>query len=472
MRQVSIRWQNELGKSKDELVSLLGAFGDLLPKPLRTRRDLSTYAAKLLKHAEVAYALVDDDIVGLLAVYASDRSSKRAFLPFLAIHPAFRRKSIGAALVTRALARARARGMRALDLEVDRQNEAAQRLYRARGFQFVNRDGDEWAMRYTFCTLPPRSQITPIEEHPRLLANLDMDIDLRIKRDDLYPMAGGGIKARKIEYIMRDVISEGHDILVTNGGPQSNHARASAVLCAQLGIKCHLVLVLEPEKQYLDSGNVLLMRMSGATMEFCQKDQLAERMDRAIEYYRSMGHKPLYVWGGGHCPAGTLACIDAANEAQAQCAEWEPDFLVAASGTGTTQAGLTIGYAARQTHVIGVSVARDSGRGREIVRQSVEDFFSRFEDKHFLPVQLEIDFRDDWFEGGYEKTSPELMQTIEQAALAGILVDPTYSGKALRGMVEMVRRGDIPRGSKVLFWHTGGLMNLQASPFSGGVVSL
>lgn len=472
MSTISIQWQSEAQRDKDELISLLGVFGDLLPRSLRSGHDLDVYAGKLLAHADLAYAVIKGNIVGLLALYANDQGSRRAFIPFMSILPDHQRRGIGKVMLARALALARARRMQVLDLEVNRQNQPAQRLYEAIGFRPIDTEGDHWKMRYDFAALSSRSQATPIEKHPRLLSTLGLDIDLRVKRDDLYPMAGGGIKARKIEYIMRDLISEGHDVLVTNGGPQSNHARASAVLCAQLGIACHLVVVLEPGQKYMESGNVLLMRMSGATMEFCRKDQLAERMDRAIEHYQHKGHRPLYVWGGGHCTAGTLAFVDAAEEAQSQCGAWEPDYLVAASATGTTQAGFAIGYAGTRTRVIGISVARDSVRGGEIVHQSIEEYVSRFKDIDLAPADIDVDFRDDWTEGGYEKTSPGLLRLIERAAAAGILVDPTYSGKALHGLVEMTRRGEIPRGSKVLFWHTGGLMNLQASPFAGGVVSL
>lgn len=201
----------------------------------------------------------------------------------------------------------------------------------------------------------------------------------------------------------------------------------AAVVCAELGIRCHLVIVLEPDTPYLDSGNILLMRLSGATIEFCRKEQLAERMDAAMAALTRQGHHPLYGWGGGHGLQGTVAFVEAAAEAQAQCGEWRPDFMIAASATGSTQAGFAIGYAGSSTRVIGISVAREAERGTRIVRR---------------------------------------------AARAGVFVDPTYSGKALRGLVELVRRGDVPRGSRVLFWHTGGLMNLLASPLVGDAITL
>ncbi len=313
---------------------------------------------------------------------------------------------------------------------------------------------------------------TPLEANPRLAEALGLDIELRIKRDDLYPMPGGGIKARKIRYVMRDVVSAGHDVLVTNGGPQSNHARAAAVACAEIGIRCHLVIVLEPGTEYRDAGNILLMRLSGATMEFCRKDQLAERMDAAMASLTKHGHSPLYVWGGGHGVQGTLAFVEAAAEAQGQCGEWHADYMFAASATGSTQAGLAIGYAGSPTRVIGISVARDAERGGRIVCECVADYYAHGLSAPAPESTVKVEFRDEWTDGGYERTSPALLDVVQRAARAGVFVDPTYSGKALRGLVELVRRGEVPRGSRVLFWHTGGLMNLQASALAGPAIRL
>lgn len=261
-------------------------------------------------------------------------------------------------------------------------------------------------------------------------------------------MPGGGIKARKMQYIMNDVLKNGYDILVTNGGPQSNHARAAALMAASVGMKCHLVIVLEPKVKYPLSGNILLMQMAGAKIEFCQKDQLSERMDAAVNHYKNLGHKPAYIWGGGHCHAGTVAFVDAAIEAKSQCKDWIPDYLVIASGTGTTQAGLTIGYADLPTQVIGISVARDHERGSRIVQDSIDDYYK----KVAAPIHdPKVDFRDNWTCGGYEQTNDDLLKIVRKAATVGLIVDPTYSGKGLYGLLDLVKSGEISQGSKVLF---------------------
>ncbi len=310
---------------------------------------------------------------------------------------------------------------------------------------------------------------TPIEKHARIELLFDLNVDLYIKRDDLYPVSGGGIKARKMHCIMNDVLKKGHDVLVTNGGPQSNHARAAALMAASIGMKCHLVIVLEPKVKYPLSGNILLMKMAGATIEYCRKDKLSERMDLAMDHYENLGHKPVYIWGGGHCHAGTVAFVDAAIEAQSQCKDWIPDYLVIASGTGTTQAGLAIGYAELPTQVIGISVARDYERGGQIVQDSINNYFKKIGAPN---PGVKVDFRDNWICGGYEKTNDELLKKVRKAATAGLIIDPTYSGKGLYGLIGLVKKGDIPQGSKVLFWHSGGLMNLMASPFASKFVQL
>jgi len=266
VKDVSIKWNKEIGLDQDSLVSLLQTFGDLLPNPLSGRVDLCAYAAKLLDKAEIAVAVVGEKTIGFLLLYANNMRTCRAHLPILSIQPSYQGKGLGKVLMARALACARQRGMREVELEVNRDNEQDQQLYLSLGFRFVQSSTEQYKMLYSLAELPSRAIKTPIEVHPRLLRELDLNIDLRIKRDDLYPMSGGGIKARKIKYIMRDLISGEYDLLVTNGSPQSNHVRASAVLSAQLGIRCHLVIVLEPGIRYPDIGNLLLMRLSSIVL--------------------------------------------------------------------------------------------------------------------------------------------------------------------------------------------------------------
>lgn len=457
----TIGWNDQINLPLLELVNILKIFGDQLPEPLSQRMDLFFYAKKLEKNAEIALAFHDQEIVGFLAMYANDLISRKAHIPIVSVLSNCRGNGIGKALLSRAIALARQRGMTNLWLTVDHDNYIAQHVYSECRFIITSTTDSKWIMNrdLSINTYMLEPQLTPLEDGKILSAQFGLDIDLRIKRDDLYPLPGGGSKARKIGFIVKKAIKDGYDAIVTNGGPQSNHARASSILAANLGLICHLVIVLEDNKKYSKSGNILLMKLSGADIEFTTKDLLATRMDQAIEKLVNRGHKPLYIWGGGHNFEGTEAFVDAATEAQRQCEGWTPDYLILASGTGSTQAGLAIGYTDLRTKVIGISVARESVRGSEIISNCINDYYFKSQNQR---KDVKVVLRDDWTFGGYERYDETLFGVIERAAKCGYFFDPTYSGKALLGLTTMVKNGEIRRGSKVLLWHTGGLMNLQA----------
>jgi len=299
---------------------------------------------------------------------------------------------------------------------------------------------------------------TPLEEKEHLSNHLG--IELYIKRDDYFPMSGGGNKARKIWYIVDYAIKNGYDALVTNGGIQSNHARAAALAAAEKGLKCKLVLHGDKRKAHKLEGNLLLMHLADADIEVVPLSQLSEAMDRSMEELRAKGLNPLYVWGGGHCVQGALAYYEAVKEFNKQARNWQPDYVLFASGTGTTQAGLSVGFADRNTKVIGVSVAREKERGEVVIRSAVDEIADYLE----ISKNIDIDFRDDWIGDGYEKFDHTVIENIKIAAkYDGLILDPTYTGKAFTGLVDMVKSGEIEKGSKVLFWHTGGILNLMAS---------
>ena len=304
-----------------------------------------------------------------------------------------------------------------------------------------------------------QSLTTPVERNVRLSEHLGCD--LRIKRDDTYPVYGGGNKARKIRYIVEGAVNAGYDAIVTNGGVQSNHARATALICAERQIKCSLILHNDRAAIPSLCGNLLLMKIAGVLPRFCKLSELSESMDAEMANLKDQGFNPLYLWGGGHCVEGSLAYYEAAKESQGQCDDWIPDYVIHASGTGTTQAGLIAGYADLPTKIIGVSVAREKVRGSSVVQASLTEL-GNYLKADFTKEQ--IDFRDDWIEGGYEKESGQLLQSIDGNARVGLILDPTYTGKAFLGLEKLLEIGEIPRGSKVLFWYTGGLLNLLSSP--------
>jgi 1-aminocyclopropane-1-carboxylate deaminase/D-cysteine desulfhydrase-like pyridoxal-dependent ACC family enzyme len=307
--------------------------------------------------------------------------------------------------------------------------------------------------------------VSPLQKLEHLSEYLG--VDLRVMRDDLFPMTGGGNKARKIVKILELAQREGCNALITNGGLQSNHARVTALAAVQMGWRCHLILHGDPEDVAQPKGNFLLMLLAGAEVEIVSPSEIGSRMTAARQTLEDEGFRPFEILGGGHSLTGALAFVDAVQELQNQCLrdEWQPQWLILASGTGTTHAGLVVGLEQLgwSTRVVGISVARKNPRGRDVVMQSYEELRSHF---GLSQPSQEIDFRDEWVGEGYEKAGPDVLKAIRLAAqMQGLILDPTYTGKAFAGLLHLVGTGEIGKNSQVLFWHTGGLLNLLASHY-------
>ena len=313
--------------------------------------------------------------------------------------------------------------------------------------------------------------MTPLLPLPRLSEKLG--VELWVKRDDLFPLTGGGNKARKILYIAREVQQQEADSVVTTGGLQSNHARAVALMAAKCGWKCKLILHGNEGQLSHPQSNLLLMTLSGADITVVSPDEIGPKMKEAMQEFVRQGYRPFEILGGGHMLAGSMAYADAVKELEYQCRlyRWKPDCIVLASGTGTTQAGLLGGLDVVEwdTHVIGISSARKNPRGRLIVEQAYDEL------RQHLGASGQaraVDFRDEWVGDGYERPTEGTIEAIRLAAkLEGLILDPTYTGKAFSALIDMIHSGEIDKGSRIVFWHTGGLLNLTASNvFSKGVL--
>jgi len=308
---------------------------------------------------------------------------------------------------------------------------------------------------------------TPLHPLPRL--GRELAIDLWIKRDDLTPVPGGGAKIRKLARILQTAPPH-TDALVTTGGVQSNHARVVALVAAQKNLKCELVLHGDDHALKDPSGNLLLALLSGARVVVVPSHRVRETLDRTLGTLQENGFCPLFIEGGAHSLEGALGLAEAVLEVNQQRPDpnWVPDYIVHASGTGGTQAGILAGLdiVGWPTHVIGVSVARAAERGTLIV----EELYERLRrDLQLGGKGRLVDFRDEWIGRGYAEPLPDAEKLIKMvASMEGIPLDPTYTAKAMRGMVDLVRRGDIPKGSRVLFWHTGGLLNLMSAAMDWG----
>jgi 1-aminocyclopropane-1-carboxylate deaminase/D-cysteine desulfhydrase-like pyridoxal-dependent ACC family enzyme len=315
---------------------------------------------------------------------------------------------------------------------------------------------------------------TPLEPFPRL--GEAVGLELWVKRDDLYPSPGGGNKARKIVRILEDAEGAGSDALVTTGGIGSNHARVTALEAARRGWACRLVLHGDADSLRRPMGNLLLMILSGARIEIVEPTGIGPAMEAAVAALRAKGHRPFEIPGGGHCLAGARAYQAAGVELDRQCREvgFDPEIVLLASGTGTTQAGIVAGLAeaGRPARVVGISVARRNPRGRAFVLAAYRELTGApgpDQDETAGPEPRPMEFRDEWVGEGYGKASARVHAAIRRAAAHGLILDPIYTGKAFHALEEMVDAGEIERGTRVLFWHTGGLLNLMAeSAFATG----
>lgn len=288
-------------------------------------------------------------------------------------------------------------------------------------------------------------------------------IVLKVIRDDLYPIIGGGNKARKAKFYEQEMLAKDYNACVTTGGIQSNHNRAIALMCAKNGWRCHIVYHGTRERFEAEKGNALLVRKSGAICEFVEADQIGPAMDRAMDRLRSEGYNPMYIHGGGHDLPGGIALVEAVRELKAKCElqDYRPDYIFHASGTGSTQAGIAVGLDLvgwGDVKLIGISVARQKERGTKII----EEFANRLAAHYGLDKDYteRIDFNTDYLFGGYERYTPEMAEFLDKAMReTGLIFDTTYSGKAFHGMMDYIRKNRI--SGNILFWHTGGLMNVM-----------
>lgn len=285
-----------------------------------------------------------------------------------------------------------------------------------------------------------------------------------VVRDDIFPFVGGGSKARKATAYEKFLKENGYNAVVTCGGIQSNHNRAIALMCARNGWECHLCIQGTEERFLSEKGNALLDRLSGATCELIRSGDTSASMDKAMEALRKKGFNPFYVHGGGHDLPGGTCFVEAVEELQHQCDDrgWKPDYIFLPSGTGSTQAGIAVGLDKvgwSDVNLVGISVAREQHRGREIV----VDFANMLAGYYGMPQNYEnkIVFTADYLMGGYEKYTEEMEAYLNTVMLeTGLILDTTYSGKGFWGMMQEVKRLGL-QDKKILFWHTGGLMNLM-----------
>ena len=294
------------------------------------------------------------------------------------------------------------------------------------------------------------------------------NINIYVKRDDLTGFAGGGNKARKLEYLVADAMRQGADVILTVGAVQSNHTRATAAAARVAGLDCEVFLVDRvPVKTdaYRKSGNVLLNRLLGAACHFCSTPEAAEdQINARMQQFITDGRKPFLIPVGGSNAVGALGYMACADELARQAAalDIQIDHVVAATGSAGTHAGLLAGFAAAGLNPVihGVSVYNpNTAEVIAAVERLGADSLDEAGVKH---VSLgDIIVHDRFLGDGYGLPTEETLSAMQYAARHyGLLLDPVYSGKSMAGFLSLCRDGIFEKGSTVIFLHTGGLPGL------------
>jgi len=318
---------------------------------------------------------------------------------------------------------------------------------------------------------------TPIEKLDRLSAHLGGKVEIYAKREDCNSgLAFGGNKLRKLEYLIPQALEQGCDTLVTIGGIQSNHTRMVAAVAAKLGLSC--VLVQENWVDYSDAvydrvGNIMMSRLMGADVRLVDQGfdiGFRRSWEEALEEVKRGGGKPYAIpAGASDHELGGLGYVGFAEEVRRQEAElgFKFDYIVVCAVTGSTQAGMVVGFAAdgRADRVIGI----DASATPEQTRAQILRIARRTADMVGLGKPIEeadvvLDTR--YAYPAYGLPSAETNEAIRLCArLEGMMTDPVYEGKSMQGMMDLVRRGDIPAGSRVLYAHLGGVPAINAYSF-------
>lgn len=275
---------------------------------------------------------------------------------------------------------------------------------------------------------------------------------LFMKREDLIPFSFGGNKARKAILFFEDFDKGEYDCVVTYGSSSSNHCRIVANICALRGIICYII---SPEEASEKTANSKMLELFKAEITIVPIMEVTSTIDKKLLELKTEGKKPYFIPGGGHGNIGTQAFIDCYKEILNNDVQF--DYIFFASGTGTTHAGLIAGKLlnAGQENIIGISVARNNPYGRQVVIDSITEYFSHGEFS-YEHISKETVFLDDYIGDGYAKRDNAVEETVKEILLKyGIPMDSTYTGKAFYGMKKYIISNKI-EGKNILFIHTGG----------------
>ena len=316
--------------------------------------------------------------------------------------------------------------------------------------------------RLNLANLP--TPLTPLER----FTIPNFDVKIWVKPDELTGMEVSGNKIRKLEFTIAHALDEGCDVLITCGGVQSNHCRATAILGARLGIKVHLIL--RGEKPEHPDGNLLMDYLVGAEISFLPQQEWGKHVELAHELrqqYHQQGSKAHFIPIGATDEIGLWGYIAASEELKNdfETNGISPDYIVTATGSGGTQGGLVVGSKLFDLpgQVVAFNVCDDAEYFDNKIREDVA-FWKQSYNMELNEDDLDICTIEGYVGPGYGTADKEVFKTIaELARIEGLFLDPVYTGKAFHGMVNEIQKGAegrLPRASNVVFVHTGGLFGV------------
>lgn len=306
---------------------------------------------------------------------------------------------------------------------------------------------------------------TPLVALDKISATLNGP-SIWLKRDDLTGCVESGNKIRKLEYTLKHVIDGGFDSVITCGGVQSNHCRATAILAAQLGLRCDLLLRGEPS----DTGNTLLDVLAGAHCQFYSvanyQKNLESLLQERVKQLKQKGFNPWVIPTGASDGFGIWGYMQAFDEIINDCKilGFSPDAICHATGSGGTQAGLTLRSAQMgfKGEVLGINVCDNAQYFAQKVRQDI-NHWAKLNQQSLDAITLNIQTIDGYVGKGYSKTQPEELACLQHLAqLEGIILDPVYTGKAFYGLTQEIKKGRFEGVENIVFIHTGGVFSLFA----------
>ena len=319
----------------------------------------------------------------------------------------------------------------------------------------------------------PRAQLghlpTPLDNCPRLTAHVDGP-PIYIKRDDLTGLALGGNKTRNLEFLFGEAIAQGADCIITGAYPQSNQCRQTAAAAAKLGLECFLVLGALKHRSDVQ-GNLFLNHLFGAHVEIApDADDVGVQaiIDERVKSIKAQGRRPFrftnkYPELAVKSVAGYLSGMLELHE-QLQHLPEQPTTIVVTSGSGSTHTGIaaTVKALGLPYHVTGISIRPQNPPQRERIAalsQTAAHYYG-------IPCALsadEVDVREEYFGAGHGITTAAGREAVRTVARTeGILLDLTYTGKAMSGLIDLVRNGAFSQDERVVFVHTGGIPSLFA----------